>query len=65
MIYADKQYFYRKDAQGNIVAILDRDGNIVVKYIYDCWGNHAVIDANGQDIVNMQHIGNLNPLGIK
>ncbi len=61
VIYADKQYFYRKDAQGNIVAILDRDGNIVVKYIYDCWGNHAVIDANGQDIVNMQHIGNLNP----
>ena len=41
---------------------LDRDGNIVVKYIYDCWGNHAVIDANGQDIVNMQHIGNLNPI---
>ena len=33
----------------------------MVKYIYDCWGNHAVIDANGQDIVNMQHIGNLNP----
>lgn len=61
VIYADKQYFYRKDAQGNIVAILDRDGNIVVRYIYDCWGNHAVIDANGQDIVNMQHIGNLNP----
>ncbi len=61
VIYADKQYFYRKDAQGNIVAILDRDGNIVVKYIYDCWGNHAVLDANGQDIVNMQHIGNLNP----
>lgn len=61
VIYADKQYFYRKDAQGNIIAILDRDGNIVVKYIYDCWGNHAVIDANGQDIVNMQHIGNLNP----
>ena len=33
----------------------------MVKYIYDAWGNHAVIDANGQDIVNMQHIGNLNP----
>ncbi len=65
VIYADKQYFYRKDAQGNIVAILDRDGNIVVKYIYDCWGNHAVIDANGQDIVNMQHIGNLNHFRIK
>ncbi len=61
MIYADKQYFYRKDAQGNIVAILDSDGNLVVKYVYDAWGNHAVIDANGQDIVNMQHIGNLNP----
>ena len=61
VIYADKQYFYRKDAQGNIIAILDSDGNLVVKYVYDAWGNHAVIDANGQDIVNMQHIGNLNP----
>lgn len=61
VIYADKQYFYRKDAQGNIVAILDRDGNIVVRYIYDAWGNHAVIDGNGNDIENLQHIGNLNP----
>lgn len=61
VIYADKQYFYRKDAQGNIIAILDSDGNLVVKYVYDAWGNHAVIDGNGQDIVNMQHIGNLNP----
>ncbi len=59
--YSDKYYFYRKDVQGNVVAILDSDGNLVVKYVYDAWGNHAVLDANGQDIVNMQHIGNLNP----
>ena len=55
------QYFYRKDAQGNIVAILDETGAVVVKYVYDAWGNHAVLDANGNDIDDPDHIGNLNP----
>ncbi len=55
------QYFYRKDAQGNIVAILDETGAVVVRYIYDAWGNHAVLDANGNDIDDPNHVGNLNP----
>ncbi len=40
--YNDTQYFYRKDAQGNIIALLDNTGNVVVVYVYDSWGNHAV-----------------------
>ena len=59
--YNNATYFYRKDAQGNIAAILDSNGNIVVEYKYDSWGNHAVLDANGADINDASHIGNLNP----
>ena len=33
-----KTYFYRKDAQGNIVALLDENGAVVVKYVYNAWG---------------------------
>ena len=34
---------------------------VVVKYVYDAWGNHAVLDADGIDIDDSNHIGNLNP----
>ena len=59
--YNNAVYFYRKDAQGNIIALLDSNGNVVVRYVYDAWGNHAVQDANGADIADASHIGNRNP----
>ena len=40
--YDDKTYFYRKDAQANIVALLDNSGSVVVKYKYDAWGKCGV-----------------------
>lgn len=40
--YGDKTYIYRKDVQGNIIAILDSTGDVVVEYTYDAWGNHVV-----------------------
>ncbi len=51
----------RRDAQGNIVALIDSSGAVVVRYAYDAWGNHAVLDGNGNDITDANHIGNLNP----
>ncbi len=33
----------------------------MVRYIYDAWGNHAVLDADGNDIDAPDHVGNLNP----
>ena len=57
----ESTYFYRKDAQGNIIVLLNSSGNVVVKYVYDAWGNHAVLDANGADITDVNHIGVLNP----
>ncbi len=34
----------------------------MVQYVYDAWGNHAVLDANGVDITDPNHIGNRNPI---
>ncbi len=47
--------------QENIIALLDSSGSVVVQYVYDAWGNHAVLDANGADIADASHIGNRNP----
>ena len=54
-------YFYRKDAQANVVALLDNNGSVVVKYKYDAWGNCKVLNADGSEITDSNHIGILNP----
>ena len=51
--YGSEYYFYRKDAQGNIIAIIDSSGAVVVRYEYDAWGNHSI---SGDEV-----LGNLNP----
>ena len=58
----DRSYYFRKDAQGNIIALLDGAGGVVVQYVYDAWGNHAVLDSNGNDLTDSSHIGNRNPI---
>ena len=40
--YDDATYFYRRNAQGDVIALLDSNGEVVVKYVYDAWGNHSV-----------------------
>ncbi len=57
--YYSVNYVYRKDVQGNIIAILDSSGNVVVKYHYDAWGNHTITDSNGKSVTN--GIGVSNP----
>ena len=54
MKYDGKSYVYRKDIQGNITAIIDNTGAIVVEYKYDAWGNHKI---SGSNIA----LGELNP----
>ena len=54
-------YFYRKNAQGDVIALVDRSGNVVVKYVYDAWGNHKIYDNEGNEINNSSHIGVINP----
>ena len=53
--YEEKYYFYRKDSQQNIVAILDNSGKVVVRYTYDSWGNHdiTVLDSSCEQLANL------------
>ena len=49
-------YIYRKNAQNDIIAILDTNGAVVVKYKYDAWGN-CVVDSSTTNT----ELANLNP----
>ncbi len=62
--YRDVRYYYVKNLQGDITAIVDMYGNIVAKYTYDVWGKIlSITDANGVDVsANASHIANINPL---
>mgnify|MGYP001086981244 CR=1 FL=1 len=59
VLYNGGKYIYRKDAQGNVVALLNADGEVAVRYEYDAWGNHVVTDKNGNPVTS--GIGELNP----
>ena len=54
-------YFCRKDAMGNIVALLDSSGAVVVKYTYDAWGNCRVLNPDGTENTEPTFVGNRNP----
>ena len=57
---SDAQKNHKEGTVQNFV-LIDSNGNIVVEYVYDAWGNHAVLSANGADLTDATHIGNLNP----
>ncbi|MCL2447144.1 MAG: hypothetical protein FWD06_10310 [Oscillospiraceae bacterium] len=38
-------YFYLLNLLGDVVAIMDADGNIVAEYTYDAWGNVTVFEG--------------------
>ena len=54
--YNGSTYFYRKNAQNDIIALLDNTGAVVVKYKYDAWGK-CVVDASTTNT----ELANLNP----
>ncbi len=51
--YNEEVYHYKKDMLGNILGIYDANGQLLVKYVYDAWGNHktfAIINGECIDI---------------
>ena len=38
VVYNNVPYAYVKSLQGDVIAILDAAGNVVVSYVYDAWG---------------------------
>ena len=53
--YNGSTYIYRKNAQNDIIALLDTSGKVVVKYYYDAWGNTIteVLDQTAYTIANL------------
>ena len=61
MINARPLFLGRRSDKYIILIPLDSNGNVVVKYKYDAWGNHAVLNPDGIDNENSTFIGNVNP----
>ena len=55
-------YFFVKNLQGDITAIMSYTGTVVAKYTYDAWGKLlSVRDGNNANVTSATHIANLNP----
>ena len=46
-IYNGEEYYYIKNVQNDIVAIADKNGDIVANYYYDARGNITQITGTG------------------
>ncbi|WP_082435806.1 RHS repeat-associated core domain-containing protein [Desnuesiella massiliensis] len=57
------EYFYVRNAQGDIIGLIDSDGVRVVSYAYDSWGTLISIkDKDGKDVTtDKTHVGYKNP----
>ena len=61
--YDYTRYAFRKNLQGDVIAILDTNGDPVARYAYDAWGKVlSVTDKNGNAITDANHVANINPI---
>ncbi|MBQ8207173.1 MAG: RHS repeat-associated core domain-containing protein, partial [Clostridia bacterium] len=51
----EKLYFYKKNLQGDVIAIYDEDGHKVAGYVYDAWGKCTIT-------TNVDGIATFNPI---
>ena len=63
--HQQSKYFYVRDLLGVIRNVIDINGNIVVTYKYDAWGNHKVYDSSNAENTSSSFIGNINPFRYK
>jgi len=51
--YKNKQYFFQKNLQGDIINIYDNTNTLVASYKYDAWGNCTItLDTNSIGTIN-------------
>ena len=48
-------YFYVRNAQNDVIALIDGEGNTVVEYTYDSWGKVLGITGSLADTVGVQN----------
>ena len=60
IVYNDTPYYFVKNLQDDVIAIVNKDAQVVVKYSYDAWG--AITDAvTYTDLTNGVDIATINP----
>ena len=54
IVYNDTPYYFIKNLQGDVIAIVEKDANTVAKYSYDAWGVCTIIqDTSGCSIATV------------
>ena len=54
--YNGSTYYYRKNAQQDVIALLDNSGSVVASHKYDAWGNCSIDTSTTND-----ELADLNP----
>ena len=61
--YNGNVYLYLKNVQDDVIGIINESGEKIVSYKYDSWGDLISIkDLNGEEIIDENHIGKINPI---
>jgi len=63
IIYNSVPYYFIKNIQDDVIAIVDKDAQTVARYSYDAWGKLlSITDEDGADLSNnASHIAIINP----
>lgn len=60
--YNNELYYYLKNYQNDVIAILNNVGDVIANYIYDSFGNTISIkDSNGDEITDNSSVALINP----
>ena len=49
------EYYYERNAQDDIIGLIDDSGNLVVTYVYDSWGKLVSINGTLKDTVGVKN----------
>ncbi|MBO5716486.1 MAG: HNH endonuclease [Clostridia bacterium] len=59
--YNEVKYYFSVDPFGNVMGLVDCDGNVVVEYLYDIWGTIIKVDGTlAESLGALNEITNLN-----
>lgn len=61
-IYNGTQYFYMTNQMGDIIAITDSEGSVIIQYVYDEWGKLLNVYTINEDNAEQIEVANANPL---
>ena len=62
ILYNNVPYYFIKNLQGDVIALVDKDAQTVARYSYDAWGQClSILDSNGKKITNTSHAACINP----